>query len=954
MRLIYLRQRGGGHRYARPQTYLSYRTVRHDCHIGLSDTTVRHNCHIGMSDTTVRHDCQTPTVRSRLSDTTVISDYQTRLSYRTVRHDYHIGLSDTIVISDCQTQLSYRTVRHDCHIGMSDTTVISECQTQLSYRTVRHDCHIGMSDTTVISECQTQLSDTTVRPRLSDPDCQTQLSYRNVRHDCQTRLSDPDCQIPTVRHDCHIGLSDTTVISDCQTQLSYQTVRHNCHIGLSDTTVISDCQTRLSYRTVRHNCHIGLSDTTVRRDCHIGVSDTTVISDCQTRLSDTTVRRDCHIGMSDTTVISDSQTRLSYRTVRHDCHIGMSDITVISDCQTQLSYRTVRHDCQTRLSYRNVRHNCHIGVSDPTVRHDCQTDCQTQLSDPRINPIDDVDIQLVQPVQENGRHPRQATQPADVAMPANLHFRFLMGARQVDLQMGKNKKGVADFPLFVIEDGRIKRKELPRDDNFQLYSNQTTGSTFMVRKSDNRAKFIMEGFFYDGLDQLHLTPDPSGALHRIHKQAREVDLRDDYINTITTEGVSTESTRAPVGIRSSTRLRRQGEGHHDHEIRLFMVADYQEYQNWWNYYQKNSTRTEIEMNNFYSFIANSINIRYRSISEIDPSFQVDIVVTGLLTVNSPMVSTWTEGNTLKPGSRYVDAYRALEDFGLWVRRRHVDLPMSDHWMLFTGYDIYTDRNPIVAGLARLSSMCSLSSVSIIEQDYTGSVGATAAHELGHSLGSLHDGEEIDCLDEDNYVMSKKLRTPDNDSRASRPWQFSKCSVRAFKRFLSKVQCTSKSTQSQSLLETGLNPGQIFSADKQCSLALGNGSYFARRLQYREGYSTMCRRMYCSVPRVTGLYQAIFPMERTSCGDRKWCQRGRCESHVDAPSMADNCPQGDDPTAPCVLEDCPLYTQWTKIGFCCHLCRATQRNGAPNLINSILHLNVVKKITIGGGNDQLKK
>ncbi|KAI8776652.1 A disintegrin and metalloproteinase with thrombospondin motifs 7, partial [Biomphalaria glabrata] len=334
-----------------------------------------------------------------------------------------------------------------------------------------------------------------------------------------------------------------------------------------------------------------------------------------------------------------------------------------------------------------------------------------------------------------------------------------------------------------------------------------------------------------------------------------------------------------------------------------------------------------------------INIRYSSINDVDPTFKVEIVVTGLLIVNSPSVSSWTESNALKPGSNYVDAYRALDAFGVWVRRMHTDLPLSDHWMLFTGFNIYTERNPIVAGLARLSSMCSLTSISIIEQDNTGSVGATAAHELGHSLGSLHDGEELDCFDDDNYVMSKKLRTPDNDIRASRPWQFSKCSIRAFKRFLSKVQCTNKSSRAESILSSRLSPGQVFSADQQCQLAFGNGSNLGRQLQYMEGYSTMCRRMYCSVPNVPGLYQAIFPFEKTSCGDRKWCQRGRCENHIDAPTMEDHCPQGDDPTAPCVQEDCPYYTPRTKIVYCCHTCRPQQRRPA---VSDIFRISAVQR------------
>ena len=38
---------------------------------------------------------------------------------------------------------------------------------------------------------------------------------------------------------------------------------------------------------------------------------------------------------------------------------------------------------------------------------------------------------------------------------------------------------------------------------------------------------------------------------------------------------------------------------------------------------------------------------------------------------------------------------------------------------------------VCTGLAKLGGLCTHNSVSIIEQDNTASVGATAAHELGH-------------------------------------------------------------------------------------------------------------------------------------------------------------------------------------------------------------------------------
>ncbi|PVD31748.1 hypothetical protein C0Q70_07166 [Pomacea canaliculata] len=387
------------------------------------------------------------------------------------------------------------------------------------------------------------------------------------------------------------------------------------------------------------------------------------------------------------------------------------------------------------------------------------------------------------------------------------------------------------------------------------------------------------------------------------------------------------------------RGRRKRQVETDYEIEIFLVADFRDYsgkllfyrtltycfvqrlkRRWLNYYGGNATRTEVEMNLYYAFVANSISQRYRSIGSVDPNLKIDVIITGLLIVNSRDDSYWTENHVLSPGSTYVEASEALDSFRTWVRNARSSLPPSDHWMLFTGYDIYTDKNPNIAGLAKLGGLCSYLSVSIVEQDNTASVGATAAHELGHSLSARHDGEEKDCRDEDNFIMSRKLKTPDAEKLASRPWQFSQCSVKAFREFLSQVKCGQRGPARGSALATELGGGQVFSADLQCQLALGKHSYFGRSLQSTESFSSMCRRLYCAVPGEPGLYQAIFAMEKTTCGDGKWCIQGKCSPDARAPKVKDTCPQGDDPTAPCVEDDCRYYTQKTRDIYCCHTCR----------------------------------
>ncbi|XP_076456738.1 uncharacterized protein LOC143291039 [Babylonia areolata] len=532
-------------------------------------------------------------------------------------------------------------------------------------------------------------------------------------------------------------------------------------------------------------------------------------------------------------------------------------------------------------------------------------------------------------------------------------------------------KKSSQFPLFVIENGTVSRSALPSLETVAVYENDTMGHLFVIRRNQGHSDFSLEGVMFDvAMNMYYVIPDQHG-FHWIRQQDTVKDFRGDYIdNTVSTPGKGNNSSSgqrrhkrhskvlqllgmsnslirnhlppsAPTPTRHSPRpapsprhvtgrrvprhvtgrrVRRQAIAHY--EIELFMVADYKDYTEWLKFYDNNRTQTDVEMLTYYSFIASWISQRYRSIGNIDPDLRIDIVTTGLLIVKSAADSYWTEGEVHVPGGngRYVEASQALELFRHWVDVRPDTLPHSDHWMLFTGHDIYTDRNPHIAGLAKLGGLCTYNSVSIIEQDNTASVGATAAHELGHSLSARHDGEVKGCRDEDNYIMSRKLKTPDAEKMASRPWQFSTCSVQAFRRFLSRKKCgLVEQRGSNMVMSTTLQGGQVFSADLQCQLALGKFSFFGRRLQHVDQYQSMCRRLFCAVPWDPSTFQAIFAMEKTTCGHRKWCVQGKCTADVNAPPSLDNCPQGDSPQVQCRRHHCRFYPSHYRDIFCCQTC-----------------------------------
>ncbi|KAL8569046.1 hypothetical protein ACOMHN_020489 [Nucella lapillus] len=443
------------------------------------------------------------------------------------------------------------------------------------------------------------------------------------------------------------------------------------------------------------------------------------------------------------------------------------------------------------------------------------------------------------------------------------------------------------------------------------------------------------------------TRDPDPDPDRRHVTGREVRRHVVGEEEGRKRHVTGRRTRRHVAPR---KVRRVAVSHY--EIELFMVADYKDYKEWLRYYNNNITQTAIEMHIYYSFIANWISQRYRSIGNTDPSLRIDIVTTGLLIVKTAADSYWTEQQvdvSIRTGRVYVEASVALDAFRHWVDVRPASLPQSDHWMLFTGHDIYTNRNPHIAGLAKLGGLCTYNSVSIIEQDNTASVGATAAHELGHSLSARHDGEEKGCKDEDNYIMSSKLKNPDAEKLASRPWQFSACSVRAFRYFLSRRKCgVVQERGSNMVMTTELEGGQVFSADHQCQLALGKFSFFGRQLQHVDQYQSMCRQLFCAMPWDRTTFQAIFAMEKTTCGNHKWCVQGKCVADINAPPAFENCPQGDSPQIRCRREYCSYYPAHYKEIFCCQTCSQAppQSNFIFSPANAPVHRETVTRKVAG--------
>ena len=176
---------------------------------------------------------------------------------------------------------------------------------------------------------------------------------------------------------------------------------------------------------------------------------------------------------------------------------------------------------------------------------------------------------------------------------------------------------------------------------------------------------------------------------------------------------------------------------------------------------------------------------------------------------------------------------------------------------------------------RNSYLGKISSVALVEDSggYSGVV--VTAHEIGHLLGAVHDGDAApsylrgpgakSCPWSDGYIMSDLRRT-------SRGVTWSQCSVKQIKYFLSTstAQClyNAPAASSQySLPGDSMLPGQDISLDDQCRQDRGT------RACYHD--HRVCSQLFCYTNNYSGCYAFRPAAEGSKCGNNKMCINGKC-------------------------------------------------------------------------------
>ena len=170
----------------------------------------------------------------------------------------------------------------------------------------------------------------------------------------------------------------------------------------------------------------------------------------------------------------------------------------------------------------------------------------------------------------------------------------------------------------------------------------------------------------------------------------------------------------------------------------------------------------------------------------------------------------------------------------------------------------------------------ISSVALVEDSggYSGVV--VTAHEIGHLLGAVHDGDPApsylrgpgakSCPWSAGYIMSDLRHT-------ARGQAWSGCSVKQIKHFLrtSTAGCLYNSPSlggtELALPGAGSLPGRTISLDAQCRQDRGT------RACYHD--TRVCAQLFCYTDNYRGCYAYRPAVEGSTCGANKMCVSGKC-------------------------------------------------------------------------------
>ncbi|KAL3861404.1 hypothetical protein ACJMK2_007439 [Sinanodonta woodiana] len=237
---------------------------------------------------------------------------------------------------------------------------------------------------------------------------------------------------------------------------------------------------------------------------------------------------------------------------------------------------------------------------------------------------------------------------------------------------------------------------------------------------------------------------------------------------------------------------------------------------------------------YFSYIMNGVDQLYSGIN--DPNIEIHVKMCGFFITKVPQEFAHrlsqvqvVDGYGFVKAGEYLDDLSNMDLSGAFRR-----IPEYDQVILFTRHTMYVnERSRQLGGISNQGRICEPGyRVEIVHLTDYYKTTTTAAHELGHSLGAVHDGDDTarGCKAEDRFIMAPFLDDfVPYKAYSKNPWIFSTCSVEAFKKtIVLKPDLIKKPVYTQAELDEwnmfmSKLPGQKYSLSTQCQLIVGPGS-----------------------------------------------------------------------------------------------------------------------------------